>query len=161
MPDLTHFAADGSARMVDVHHKPETVRTATASALVTMLPATLARVQSGDSKKGDVLGVARLAGILAAKRTDELIPLCHSLPLSSVVVEFEVRSETVLKITATTTVSGRTGVEMESLVAVSIAALTVYDMVKSADRGVSIGPVRLEAKSGGQSGDFASPSPPA
>ena len=161
MAELTHFAADGSARMVSVHDKPKSLRTATASARVTMMPETLARIQSGDSKKGDVLGVARLAGILAAKRTDELIPLCHSLPLSSVVVEFGVPNERELAITATATVYGRTGVEMEALVAVSIAALTVYDMVKSADRGVVIGPVRLETKSGGRSGDFASPPAPA
>ena len=161
MPNLTHFAADGSARMVDVHAKPETLRTATASACVTMRPETLTRIQAGDSKKGDVLGVARLAGIMAAKRTDELIPLCHSLPLSSVIIDFEIVNDAELKIVGTATVFGRTGVEMEALVAVSITALTVYDMVKSADRGVVIGPVRLEAKSGGRSGNFASPPAPA
>ena len=161
MPDLTHFAADGSARMVDVHAKPETLRTATASARITMRPETLTRIQTGDSKKGDVLGVARLAGILAAKRTDELIPLCHSLPLSSVAIDFEIVNSCELRILGTVTVFGRTGVEMEALVAVSIAALTVYDMVKSADRGVVIGPVRLDAKSGGRSGDFARPPAPA
>ena len=160
MPDFTHLAPDGSARMVAVHHKPETLRAATATAQVAMLPETLARIRVGDAKKGDVLGVARLAGILAAKRTDELIPLCHSLPLSSVTVDFEFVNDRELGITATATVFGRTGVEMEALVAVSIAALTVYDMVKSADRGVVIGPVRLSAKSGGQSGDFASPRAP-
>ena len=154
MAELTHFDARGAAHMVDVGGKPETARTATASALVRMAPATLARIRGGSAAKGDVLGVARLAGILAAKKTGELIPLCHPLPLTSVTVDFDFPSEDTVRVTATARVFGRTGVEMEALTAVSIAALTVYDMCKAADRGMVIAAVRLEHKSGGASGEY-------
>jgi cyclic pyranopterin phosphate synthase len=155
--DLTHFDASGASRMVDVGDKPVTLRTATASGIVQMQPATLEIIRSGSAKKGNVLEVARLAGIMAAKRTDELIPLCHSLPLDGVEIAFEFEDHDRLRIVATTRVTARTGVEMESLVAVSVAALTVYDMCKAVDRGMTIGRVQLEAKSGGRSGDFQRP----
>ena len=154
MPDLTHFDESGAARMVEVGGKPETHRTATASAVVTMSPDTLALIRSGGVAKGDVLAVARLAGIMGAKRTADVIPLCHPLPLTGVTVGFAFVGPTALRITATAAVFGRTGVEMEALTAVSVAALTVYDMAKAVDRGMTLGPVRLEAKSGGRSGDF-------
>ena len=161
MFDLTHFDESGAARMVPVHTKPETHRTATASAVVTMLPATLDRIRTGGVAKGDVLAVARLAGIMAAKKTADLIPLCHPLPLTGVAVDFMFVSATELRIEATAAVFGRTGVEMEAMTAVSVAALTVYDMAKAVDRSMTIGCVRLEAKSGGRSGDFARPADPA
>lgn len=140
--------------MVDVSAKAETQRSATASAILTMAPPTLALIRDRKIAKGDVFEVARLAGIMAAKRTPDLIPLCHPLPISSATVDFEMLSDTSLKITAVVAVFARTGVEMEALTAVSIAALTVIDMVKAVDRGVSIGPLRLEAKSGGRSGNW-------
>lgn len=140
--------------MVDVGPKPSTPRTATASARVTMAPATLRLLQAGPTAKGQVLEVARLAGIMAAKRTDQLIPLCHALPLDSVEVAFGFAGEHTLEISATARVTGKTGVEMEALVAVTTAALTVYDMVKAVDRGVVIGPVQLEEKQGGRSGHW-------
>lgn len=146
--------------MVDVTAKAESERSATASAIVSMAPATLALISDRKIKKGDVFEVARLAGIMAAKRTPDLIPLCHPLPLSGATVDFEIVNERTLKITATVTVFARTGVEMEALTAVSVAALTVYDMVKSTDRGVSIGPLRLERKSGGRSGDWVAEGSP-
>ena len=158
--ELTHFTPDGAAHMVDVSPKPETRRSATASAVVTMRAETLAVIRAGTAAKGDVVGVARLAGIMAAKRTADLIPLCHPLQLTSVTVAFEFVGETELRILATAAVFGRTGVEMEALTAVSVAALTVVDMVKAVDRDLVIGPVRLEAKSGGRSGDYARPAPP-
>jgi cyclic pyranopterin phosphate synthase len=151
---LTHFDDQGAAHMVDVGTKPVTRREAVAAGKITMAPETLRIILSGTAAKGDVLGVARLAGIMAAKRTDELIPLCHSLPLSSVDVEFEAVSETELAVRSTCRVEAKTGVEMESLVAVSVACLTVYDMCKAVDSGMEIGGVRLEAKSGGRSGDW-------
>jgi cyclic pyranopterin phosphate synthase len=154
MSKLTHFDEHGASRMVDTSAKPETLREAQASGLVRMQPGTLAMIQGRGLVKGDVLEVARLAGIMAAKRTGELIPLCHPLPLTSVRVDFSFDSDSTLAITATVRVLGRTGVEMEALTAVSVAALTVYDMCKSADRGMSIERIRLEAKSGGKSGDF-------
>ena len=155
MSDLTHFDADGHAIMVDVSDKAETDRVAVAAGSVFMRPETLARIQAGGIAKGDVLGVARLAGIMAAKRTSDLIPLCHPLPLTKVALDLAcdpVRSA--VDITATCKVSGRTGVEMEALTAVSIAALTVYDMCKAIDKGMRIGDVRLLHKSGGTSGTF-------
>ncbi len=121
-----------------------------------MQPATLALITAGASKKGDVLAAARLAGIMAAKRTSELIPLCHPLPISAVTVDLDV-TETAVDITATVRTTGRTGVEMEALTAVSVAALTVYDMLKAADRAMTIGAIRVVAKSGGKSGDFSQP----
>jgi cyclic pyranopterin phosphate synthase len=149
-PGLTHIDAAGAARMVDISDKPETVREATAQGSVTMQPATIALIKGGDAKKGDVLGTARLAGIMAAKRTAELIPLCHPIPLSAVTVDLAL-TETSVDITATIRTTGRTGVEMEALTAVSVAALTVYDMVKAVDRGMVIGAIRVTAKSGGVS----------
>src|SRR5437868_3771374 len=141
-PELPHFDAAGASRMVEVGGKPESQRSATASAVVSLAASTLALIRDRKLAKGDVLEVARLAGIMAAKRTPELIPLCHPLPLSGVTVDFAFPSEVSLRISATVTVFSRTGVEMEALTAVSVAALTVYDMVKSVDRGVVIGPIR-------------------
>jgi cyclic pyranopterin phosphate synthase len=157
-PSLTHFNAAGQAAMVDVSAKAETRREATARARITMRPETLALIEGGSAKKGDVLGVARLAGIMAAKRTADLIPLCHPLPLSSVTVDLEPdMAASAVEITATVRTTGRTGVEMEALTAASVAALTVYDMVKAVDRGMVIEGLRVTAKSGGASGDFSAP----
>ncbi|MCC6719033.1 MAG: cyclic pyranopterin monophosphate synthase MoaC [Acetobacteraceae bacterium] len=151
---LTHFDAEGRAVMVDVGAKPITDRSATARVRVVMLPATLAMIRAGSAKKGDVLGVARLAGIMAAKRTAELIPLCHPLPITAVAVELEAAGEDSVAIAATVRTTGQTGVEMEALTAASVAALTVYDMCKAVDRGMRIEGLRVVAKSGGKSGDF-------
>jgi cyclic pyranopterin monophosphate synthase len=152
---FTHFDGRGHAAMVDVGAKPVTDRTATARALVTMLPATLAMIRSGGATKGDVLGVARIAGIMAAKRTAELIPLCHPLPISAVTVELSAdEAAGGVEIAATVRTTGQTGVEMEALTAASVAALTVYDMCKSVDRGMRIEAVRLTHKAGGKSGEF-------
>jgi cyclic pyranopterin monophosphate synthase len=152
---LTHLDSKGRARMVDVSAKDMTERTATAKGSIYMQPATLALIQSGGVAKGDVLAVARIAGIMAAKRTSELIPLCHPLALASVTVELTPDPERhAIDITATCKLSGKTGVEMEALTAVSVAALTVYDMCKAADRGMRIGDIRLTQKSGGKSGAF-------
>lgn len=153
MSDFTHFDARGQAAMVDVANKPVTERTATARARVTMLPTTAELIRTGGAKKGDVLGIARIAGIMAAKRTSDLIPLCHPLPLSGMTLDLEV-AEAAVEITATVRTSGRTGVEMEALTAASIAALTVYDMCKSVDRGMHIEAIRLTHKAGGKSGEF-------
>jgi cyclic pyranopterin phosphate synthase len=153
---LTHIDDAGAARMVDVSAKTETVRQATAKGRVVMQPETLALISTGAAKKGDVLAAARIAGIMAAKRTAELIPLCHVLLLEAVTVEFEFLADGV-GITASVRTSGRTGVEMEALTAVSIAALTVYDMLKAVDRGMRIEGVRVVQKSGGASGDFTQP----
>jgi len=152
--ELTHFDDHGASRMVDVGGKPETLRTARASGLVRMAPATLTRVRDKSLAKGDVLEVARLAGIMAAKRTSELIPLCHPLPLASVELDFAPAGDDRLRIEARVQTIGRTGVEMEALTAVSVAALTIYDMVKAIDRGMTIEAIRLEEKTGGQSGTF-------
>ncbi len=155
MSDLTHFDARGNAAMVDVTEKPVTDRTATARARIVMQPETLALILRGDAKKGDVLGVARLAGIMAAKRTADLIPLCHPLPITSVAVELTPDAErNAVEIAATVRTTGRTGVEMEALTAASVAALTVYDMCKAVDRGMRIEAIRVVEKSGGKSGDF-------
>jgi cyclic pyranopterin phosphate synthase len=151
---LSHFDAKGHAVMVDVTAKPETERVATARARVLMQPATLAVIQQGTAKKGDVLGTARLAGIMAAKRTWELIPLCHPLPITSVRVELEPAGEDAIEIEATVRTTGRTGVEMEALTAASVAALTVYDMCKAIDRGMRIEALRVVFKDGGASGVF-------
>jgi cyclic pyranopterin phosphate synthase len=151
---LSHFGADGKAAMVDVSAKPETARVAVAGARVEMQPETLAVILAGTVDKGDVLGVARLAGIMAAKRTADLIPLCHPLPLSSVRVDFERESGTVLSLRAEVRTTGRTGVEMEALTAASIAALTIYDMCKAIDRAMVISNVHLLLKDGGKSGRF-------
>ena len=155
MGKLSHFDADGKAAMVDISAKQVTERTATAKGSVHMTPETLALVAEGTMAKGDVLGVARLAGIMAAKRTPELIPLCHPVALSSVAVELECNAAAgTVDITATCKLAGRTGVEMEALTAVSVAALTVYDMCKALDRAMTIGEVRLVHKAGGKSGTF-------
>ncbi len=151
---LTHFDAEGRAVMVDVGAKPVTDRSATARARVVMLPATLAMIRAGTAKKGDVLGVARLAGIMAAKRTADLIPLCHPLPITSVSIDLEPAGNDAVEIAATVKTTGQTGVEMEALTAASVAALTVYDMCKAVDRGMRIEGLRVVAKSGGKSGDF-------
>jgi len=152
---FTHFDASGNATMVDVSAKPVTDRTATARAQVIMNPQTLAMIEAGTAKKGDVLGVARLAGIMAAKRTAELIPLCHPLPITAVVVDLTPdRQANAIDIAATVRTTGQTGVEMEALTAASVAALTVYDMCKSVDRGMRIEGVRVVHKAGGKSGEF-------
>jgi len=152
-PDLTHLDSSGAARMVDVSAKNVTRRRAVARAFVRMAPETAAAVAAGDAPKGDVLGVARIAGIQAAKQTGALIPLCHPLGLDHIDVRAEV-AEGGVAIEAEASVEGRTGVEMEAMVAASVAALTIYDMVKSIERGVSIESVELVAKSGGRSGDW-------
>ncbi len=153
MTTFTHIDESGRARMVDVSDKLETAREATAKGRVVMQPATLALIAAGAAKKGDVLAVARLAGIMAAKRTSDLIPLCHPLPITAVTLDLAL-TEMAIEIAATIRSTGRTGVEMEALTAVSVAALTVYDMVKAVDRGMIIEAIRVVAKSGGKSGDF-------
>jgi cyclic pyranopterin phosphate synthase len=150
---LTHFDAKGDAHMVDVSDKDVTARVATAKGAVLMAPETLALVREGRAKKGDVLAVARLAGIMAAKRTADLIPLCHPLPITKVSVEL-IATEDRVEIEATVAVTGRTGVEMEALTAVSVAALTVYDMLKAADKAMRLTDIRLVHKEGGRSGVF-------
>jgi cyclic pyranopterin phosphate synthase len=153
--DLTHLDADGTARMVDVGEKEITARRAVARAIVRMSPETAAAVQAGDAPKGDVLGVARIAGIQAAKRTGELIPLCHPLGLAHVEVDGVIDAAAgTITLTTTAAVSARTGVEMEAMTAATIAALTVYDMVKGLDKGVEITEVVLLEKSGGRSGHW-------
>ncbi|MFZ0373830.1 MAG: cyclic pyranopterin monophosphate synthase MoaC [Xanthobacteraceae bacterium] len=152
---LTHLTTSGEARMVDVAAKSVTEREAVAEGRVIMQPKTLAIVRQGDAKKGDVLGAARIAGILAAKRTHELIPLCHPLPISKVEVELEPDAKLPgVVVTARVKVSGKTGVEMEALTAVSVACLTVYDMVKAVERGMRIEGIRLIEKRGGRSGHY-------
>ncbi len=151
---LTHFDAAGRAAMVDVSAKDETSRTATARGRIVMAPATLALIREGRAGKGDVLGVARIAGIMAAKKTSDLIPLCHPLMISKVTVDLEPEGEDAVAIEATVKLSGKTGVGMEALTAVTVAALTVYDMVKAVDRGMRIEDVRLVHKAGGKSGEF-------
>ena len=153
MSRLTHIDETGRARMVDVSDKAATVREAVATGLVRMDAATLALALSGDAKKGDVRAVAEIAGVMAAKRTSDLIPLCHPLALSKVEVSVEPHAEG-LAVTARVKTAGPTGVEMEALTAVSVACLTVYDMLKAADKGMTIDAVRLETKTGGKSGDW-------
>ena len=155
MSKLTHIDDTGAASMVDVSSKPMTERHATAEGRVIMAPETLTLIKSGNAKKGDVLGVARIAGIMAAKKTHELIPLCHPLLLSKISVELE-QDELMpgIKVRATVKLSGQTGVEMEALTAVSVACLTIYDMVKAADRTMRIEGIRLTEKRGGKSGHF-------
>jgi len=158
MSEFTHFDDQGNAHMVDVSNKEVTQRTATAGARVHTTPQTMTLIAQGGVKKGDVLSVARLAGIMAAKRTADLIPLCHPLALTSVAVDLHLDPDnSTIEITATAKLKGRTGVEMEALTAVSIAALTVYDMCKSVDRAMSITDIRLVSKSGGKSGDYHAP----
>ncbi len=159
MPTLTHFDAQGQAHMVDVAAKPSTHRIAVATGRIEMLPATFALVQAGNAKKGDVLGIARIAGIQGAKKTSDLIPLCHPLALTRVAVEFELVPESAdqaphVVCRATAETLGQTGVEMEALTAVQVALLTIYDMLKAVDRGMVITGVRLMEKHGGKSGSF-------
>ena len=152
---LTHLDATGAANMVDVAAKDDTVREASAEGRVKMLPETLALIRSGNAKKGDVIEAPSIAGIMAAKRTHELIPLCHPLLLSKVSVDIEVdEALSKLHVTATVKLTGKTGVEMEALTAVSVACLTIYDMAKAVDRGMEISGIRVLTKSGGKSGDY-------
>jgi cyclic pyranopterin phosphate synthase len=154
MADLTHFDEHGASRMVDTSAKPDTQRTARASGRIRMAAATLRLIRERGLAKGDVLEVACLAGIMAAKRTGGLIPLCHPLPIQAAQVNFSFDGEEVLCIEATVKIFARTGVEMEALTAVSVAALTVYDMCKAVDKGMTIERIRLEAKTGGKSGPY-------
>ena len=158
MAELSHLNERGEASMVDVSNKATTSRQATAQGIVRMAPATLRAILDGDTAKGDVLAVARIAGIQAAKRTSDLIPLCHPLPLTKVAVDFRAEGEGALAIRSVCKVTGRTGVEMEALVAVSVAALTIYDMCKALDRGMTIDNVQLQEKTGGASGAWRRPS---
>ncbi|MCJ8139834.1 cyclic pyranopterin monophosphate synthase MoaC [Falsirhodobacter halotolerans] len=155
---LTHFDGKGDAHMVDVSAKPATARLATAEGFVRMTPATLALITEGQAKKGDVLGVARLAGIMGAKRTADLIPLCHPLPITKVTMDLIPDPALPgIRITAMVGTTGQTGVEMEALTAVSVAALTIYDMLKAAERGMEIGAIRVTMKEGGASGRYDAP----
>jgi len=155
MAELSHFDELGASRMVDTSLKAETAREASASATVRMQPATAALIRDRRLAKGDVFEVARLAGIMAAKLTPDLIPLCHPLPITGAKVDFDWIDDAQLRIVATVKVFGRTGVEMEALTAASVAALTIYDMCKAIDRGMTIERIRLEAKSGGKSGNYS------
>jgi cyclic pyranopterin monophosphate synthase len=153
--NLTHFDAAGQAHMVDVGDKPTTKRQALASGIISMLPATLALILQGNAKKGDVLGVARIAAIQGSKRTSDLIPLCHPISLTKVSITFDVdEKNTAITCTATCETTGQTGVEMEALTAVSVGLLTIYDMCKAADRGMVISNIKLLEKHGGKSGDW-------
>jgi cyclic pyranopterin phosphate synthase len=158
MSSLTHFDAQGQAHMVDVAGKAATHRIAVAAGRIEMRAETLALIESGSAKKGDVLGVARIAGIQAAKKTSDLIPLCHPLALTRVAIDFELRPEAnAVECTATVETVGSTGVEMEALTAVQVALLTIYDMCKAVDRGMTITGVRVREKHGGKSGSFVNP----
>jgi cyclic pyranopterin phosphate synthase len=156
MAELTHLDAQGKARMVDVGSKAETQRVAVAEGLIAMSAAALAAIRDGAVPKGDVLAAARIAGIMAAKKTAELIPLCHPLALNAVTVDFAVEAGAV-KVTASASLTGRTGVEMEALTAASVALLTIYDMAKALDKGMIISGLRLLEKRGGKSGDWKAP----
>lgn len=160
MNGLTHIGKDGAAHMVDVGAKPATERVAVASGRITMTAEALAAIQAGDAPKGDVLGTARIAGIMAAKKTGDLIPLCHPLALDAVNIDFAFEdsgTEAAIRATATASLTGKTGVEMEAMVAVSTALLTIYDMAKAIDKGMVIGEVRLIEKRGGKSGHWKAP----
>ena len=155
---LTHFDGDGQAHMVDVSAKAETHRVARATGHIRMLPATFELIASGQARKGDVIGIARIAAIQGAKRTSELVPLCHPLPITRVAVDFELdRAASEVRCTAQVETLGRTGVEMEALTAVQVGLLTVYDMCKAADRGMVMGGIRVLEKSGGKSGHWQAP----
>lgn len=156
MSKLTHLDSDGAAHMVDVGGKPETQRRAVASGRIAMSAEALEAIRAGNAPKGDVLGTARIAGIMAAKRTGELIPLCHPLGLEAVNIDFDYE-DAAIRATATASLTGKTGVEMEAMTAVSVALLTIYDMAKAIDKGMVIGDVRLIAKTGGKSGDWKAP----
>jgi len=158
MNELTHFDHQGQAHMVDVGDKSDTQRTAIATGSISMLPSTLQLILKGDAKKGDVLGIARIAAIQASKRTSDLIPLCHPISLTKVNVEFSIDEKTSsVHCTTTAQCVGKTGVEMEALTATSVALLTIYDMIKSADRGMVIGEIKLLEKQGGKSGHWVAP----
>lgn len=160
MTGLTHLDEQGAAHMVDVGGKPATARRAVASGRITMTPEALAAIREGNAPKGDVLSAARIAGIMAAKRTGELIPLCHPLGLEAVTIDFayeDASASGAIRATATASLTGKTGVEMEAMTAVSVALLTIYDMAKAIDKGMVIAEVRLIAKTGGKSGDWAAP----
>lgn len=162
MSDFTHFDAAGNAHMVDVGAKPVTQRRAVATATISMQPATGALIRSGGVAKGDVFAIARLAGIMAAKRTGDLIPLCHPLGIDAVTVDLALADDDAsVTITAAASVTGRTGIEMEAMTAASVAALTIYDMCKAVDRAMTIGGIRLLHKSGGRSGDYNADAPDA
>lgn len=154
MSELSHFNEEGASRMVDVSAKPPSLRTATASGLVRMAPETLRLILDREAAKGEVLEVARLAGIMGAKRTGDLIPLCHPLGLDAVEVDFKPQPPGALEIIATAKIHGRTGVEMEAMTAVSVAALTIYDMCKAVDQGIVLDQIRLEEKTGGRRGTY-------
>lgn len=156
MSKLTHLDDSGAAHMVDVGAKPATARRAVASGRIAMSAQALEAIRAGNAPKGDVLGTARIAGIMAAKRTGELIPLCHPLGLEAVTIDFAYE-EGAIRATATASLTGKTGVEMEAMTAVSVALLTIYDMAKAIDKGMVISEVRLIAKSGGKSGDWSAP----
>lgn len=156
MSDLTHIDASGAARMVDISAKPASHREATAAGRIDMSAEALAAIRAGTLKKGDILAVARIAGIMAAKKTAELIPLCHPLPISGATVDLQPDDNGII-VTATVATTHGTGVEMEAMTAASVALLTIYDMVKALDRGMVIGSIRLLAKSGGRSGDWRAP----
>lgn len=157
-PCLTHFDGAGNARMVDVSAKVETVRQAVAAGVVTMSPLVYTMIRQGTVAKGDVLGVARIAGIMAAKKVDQLIPLCHPLAITGADIAFTFDDQAcAIEVRATVSITGRTGVEMEALTAVSVAALTIYDMCKAADKTMVISAIRLLRKSGGKSGEFVRP----
>ena len=154
MTKLTHVDSSGNARMVDVSQKGDTEREAVANARVVMKPSTLEQIKAATLKKGDVLAVARVAGIMAAKKTPDLIPLCHPILIDNIGIEFDLSEKESIGITATAKSTGKTGAEMEALVAASVAALTVYDMAKSVDRGMTIAEIYLESKKGGKSGVY-------
>ncbi len=154
MEELSHIDSKGEARMVDVSQKDDTVREAVVSGSIKMKPATLDKIRQNEIKKGDVLSVARVAGIMAAKRTPDLIPLCHPITIDNIAVDFNFVGDDCIRITATTKSSGKTGVEMEALVAASVAALTIYDMCKAVDKGMTIEQIYLESKKGGKSGTY-------
>jgi cyclic pyranopterin phosphate synthase len=154
MSDLTHVDEHGRARMVDVGAKPETARTATAVGKVTMQPDTLTRIREGGIAKGDVLAVAQVAAVQAAKRTSDLIPMCHPLRLTGVDVDFDFEDDTTLSVSVTVRALDRTGVEMEAMTAAAVAGLTVYDMAKAIDRSMTVGPVKLVHKAGGKTGEY-------
>ena len=154
MARLSHVTASGEARMVDISQKNETIRVAVASGKVTMRPETLAAIRSAGLKKGDVIATARIAGIMAAKKTPDLIPLCHTILIDEVSVDFDLSGMDCVGITSTARSTGKTGVEMEALVAASVAALTIYDMAKAVDKAMTITDIRLESKTGGKSGTY-------
>ena len=154
MNELTHLDSSGEARMVDVSQKGDTLREAVASGRVIMKPDTLEQIKTAKMKKGDVLAVARVAGIMAAKKTPDLIPLCHPILIDEITVDFDLSEKDSIGITTTARSIGKTGVEMEAMVATSVAALTIYDMAKAVDRGMTITEIRLESKKGGKSGTY-------